>query len=108
MLFWIVFLVMIAAAVLCILLPLSRANETAKRSVDALDVYREQLSQLDANLGKTDADVDTLSVERAEIARRILKESRRAERAKSKFKLRRSGRLVTSLVALLFIPAMSL
>ena len=76
MIFWSLFLVLLAIAVLCILLPLSRRVDDDGQDVQPLDVYVEQLAALEDKVAEDDAAKEALAQEKAEISRRILKQAR--------------------------------
>ena len=76
MLFWIVALLMLTIAVLCVLLPLTRRPSGQALSDDPLSVYREQLSEIEAEIESSGGESETLKSRKAEVARRILRHSR--------------------------------
>ncbi len=99
---------MLAGAILTILVPLSRGKKYNSEPVDALAVYRQQLLELDEQSDLTSESKEALEIERAEIARRILKESRKLENLPKQLNLPKRGRIIASLTALIVLPAISL
>ncbi len=70
---WIVFAAMTAAALALILVPMwRRGGATADRSAYDVEVYRDQLKELDRDLERGLIDVDGADAARAEIGRRLL------------------------------------
>ena len=70
---WIVFAAMTAAALALILVPLWRqGGVTADRSAYDVEVYRDQLEELDRDLERGLIDGDSADAARAEIGRRLL------------------------------------
>lgn len=76
MLFWIVALAMTLVACLAILLPFLRAGTGDGQARADLEVYRDQLGEVDRDLGRGLIDAEQAEQARAEIARRILAASR--------------------------------
>lgn len=110
MIFWSLFLILLAIAVLCILLPLSRRVDGASDDVQPLDVYVEQLAALEGKEVEDSAAKEALAQEKAEISRRILKQAR-ADSGKVTGSLSPTGsasRIGASLVALVLLPAMAI
>ena len=70
---WIIFAAMTAAALALILVPLWReGGTTADRSAYDIEVYRDQLEELDYDLERGLIDGDDADAARAEISRRLL------------------------------------
>jgi len=70
---WIVFAAMTAAALALILVPMwRRGGATADRSAYDIEVYRDQLKELDRDLERGLIDGDSADAARAEIGRRLL------------------------------------
>ena len=72
MIFWSLFLVLLAIAVLCILLPLSRRVDDDGQDVQPLDVYVEQLAALEHKVAEDDAAKEALAQEKAATSDRLL------------------------------------
>ena len=101
---------MLAVAVLSILLPLARRQEARTESARPMDVYLEQLKDLEARVAQSsdDSAVAALEQEKAEISRRILKQAR-ADKSKSSFtSAGRASQVGASLMALVVLPAIAL
>ncbi len=107
MLFWLITVVMLAIAVLCILLPLAGFFSWKTGSEDAEGVYRAQLRAIDAKLAKTPANSLLLQEERAEVARRLLREVDKSDNQPSGAVGTTTGRRIASIVALLGVPLVS-
>jgi len=99
---------MVVGAILSVLLPLSRPGKGDQQETDALDVYREQLKDLEQQDATSPDGKEILAVERTEIVRRVLKESRRAKAPAASGTQPRLGRVFTSLAALVLLPVVSL
>ncbi len=97
---------MLAGAVFSILFPLFNNGVDNSKVVDALDVYREQLQELEFQIDAGTKNRESLELERAEIARRILKENRRSGTIKF-WNSAKLGRHFTSISALALIPILS-
>ena len=76
MLFWTLALLMLAVAVLCVLLPLARRAESPSDDDGSVDLYLQQLADIDQKSAELEAPSEEIQQERAEIARRVLKQSR--------------------------------
>jgi len=107
MIFWSITLVLLAIAVLCVLLPLSGALATGKGEADAESVYRSQLVDLDGQIARAQTPSTALMEERAEIARRLLKEADRKGVDKTSAGSRKT-RIAASMFGLVAVPAVSL
>ena len=110
MIFWSLFLVLLAIAVLCILLPLSRRVDAASDDVQPLDVYVEQLAALEGKQVEDGAAQEALAQEKAEISRRILKQAR-SDAGKGQGGISTTSsrsRIGASLVALVVLPAVAI
>lgn len=74
MLFWIVAALLTAAASLAVLVPLSRGRTAvAQRGVNDLEVYRDQLAELERDIQRGLIEPGEAEQARAEIGRRILR-----------------------------------
>jgi len=100
MVFWILALFMVAAAVLCVLVPLSRGSGI-RADGSRTRFYQQQLQGLDLEEGE--ASDESRALERAKMGRRILA-SQSEEDAQSVATGGRGSLIATSLGALLFIP----
>ena len=110
MIFWSLFLILLAVAVLCILLPLSRRVDAESQDVQPLDVYVEQLAALEGKEVEDSAAKEALAQEKAEISRRILKQARSTS-GKASGGVVPTGsttRIGASLVALVVLPAVAI
>ncbi|OCW55780.1 c-type cytochrome biogenesis protein CcmI [Hoeflea olei] len=85
MLFWVIAAVMTAAATLALLGPVARARKSAPDAPEAHDVevYRDQLSEIDRDLADGLVDSAQADVARTEISRRLLTAARKAEAAET-------------------------
>ncbi len=99
---------MLVGAVISILLPLSRRANGQDEKANALDVYRQQLNENDKKTPNSDEEKELLEIERAEIARRILRENRRSKSTITAVTKRGFGVIVTSLMALVLLPMVTL
>ena len=82
MTFWIITCLLAAAASLAVLWPLSRPAQADGPAISGLDVYRDQLDRVEAQIVSrraTGRDTGDLDAERAEIARRLLKAAPRED-----------------------------
>lgn len=95
---------MLAGAILCILLPLSRRQQTAAHEVDSIDVYKQQLAELEA-MGKPS---DATATERAEIARRILRSKRQGKRSQNGNSSNSSGSKWASVASIVVLPILAI
>ncbi|MGI9355208.1 MAG: c-type cytochrome biogenesis protein CcmI [Rhizobiaceae bacterium] len=104
MIFWILALVMVAAAVLCVLVPLSR-KRSIKTGGSRTKFYEQQLQEL--GLNRPEVSENGLAQERAEIGRRLLaSQSEQEEQAAAGGG--RDSLIAVSLGALLFIPGFTM
>ena len=108
MLFWLITIALVAAAILLALYPLSRPV-ASRAHASPSTMYREQLETVERELARTvpqdGADVAALEAERAEIARRLLRASRdgRDDGAETT----RPALLFASAVVLVLVPAVT-
>jgi len=98
MIFWVLILVMLVAAVMCVLLPLSR-KEVTSTSESRTDVYKGQLRELEQRGAVADEE------ERAQIGRRLLSVQEQDESENTNTGSGRASLVGASLGALIFIPA---
>ncbi len=113
MLFWIIAAFTTAAATLALLGPLLRvgaAGETVAPASHDVEVYSDQLEEVDRDLTDGLIDATQAEVARAEISRRLIAASRRSEIEGSELTGRARGRLsrVTTVAMVVFIPALAL
>ncbi len=101
MLFWILAILMVAAAVVCVLVPLSRQQINVQRGSEA-QVYEAQLREFGSD-SEEGANNNTLE-ERAEIGRRLLAVQNRDENEPDAGNSNRPAVIGASIVALFFIP----
>ncbi|MEP1206740.1 MAG: c-type cytochrome biogenesis protein CcmI [Rhizobiaceae bacterium] len=110
MIFWILALIMLAVAVFCILLPLARRVESSDDALRPMDVYVDQLKELESKVAADAASAETLAQEKAEISRRILKQARSGGQ-KSSLGVASAGKATqigASLMALVALPAIAI
>ncbi|MEM8749427.1 MAG: c-type cytochrome biogenesis protein CcmI [Pseudomonadota bacterium] len=109
--FWIIALVLLASAVLSVLFPLARNRSGNRWQVDSTAVYKEQLADVEAQLANLPNSApkrrESLEAERAEVARRLLRASKK-DASSANLSDNRSYVKAASLVALLFVPLASL
>ncbi len=107
MLLWVLIASLTAAAILAVLLPLSRTPRADNSAAHAARVYRDQLAELERDkaegrIGESDAEAA-----RAEIARRLIAADAEAK-AVDGTEASRVPRRAIAIVALIGIPALSL
>ena len=109
MIFWLISLFLLVVAVLCILVPLrgGRLNPDQEHSEDSLDIYREQLAELDAANPLTAQEKQAIEEERIELSRRLIRHSKNDE-VRVRVGSSRASIVMTSLAALVLIPAISI
>ena len=82
MLLWIAFAVLTAAVLAAVLAPLGRARrEAATTDAGAVEVYRDQLSELDAERSRGLIEESDAAAAKIEIARRLLASAAEADRS---------------------------
>ena len=107
MIFWFLLALMLVIAILCILLPLRRANESRESESPHFNLLRAQIKALDDQIEGGGSNTETLRAERAEIARRLLAEARNSDQLQSSSSSTTTVKIV-SLLALIVLPALSL
>ena len=107
MLFWTLALLMLAVAVLCVLLPLARRAESPSDDDGSVDLYLQQLADIDQKSAELEAPSEEIQQERAEIARRVLKQSRIKGSSSKHAVPGRTNLIVASFSALILLPALS-
>ena len=108
MLFWIFALLMMFVAILCVLLPLASKNTVNADEVNSMDVYLEQLAEIDARAPQSEEEKEAIEQERAELSRRILKHARTGNSARSATLVGRRNTVVASLIALVLLPGLAM
>jgi len=107
MLFWVIAAILTLGASLAVLLPLTGGMKGALPAGDHdLEVYRDQLSELDRDMARGLIQPGEADEARAEIARRILRLGATAQPGAAMPRPSRSVRWVAS-VAVLAIPLLS-
>jgi cytochrome c-type biogenesis protein CcmH len=107
LLLWILILCLTAAAIMAVLVPLSRAAESSDPAAQAKAVYLDQLRELERDLAEGRIDPREAEAARAEVARRLL----HAESLTPQAPMRANpaaARRITALVALCGIPLVAL
>jgi cytochrome c-type biogenesis protein CcmH len=107
MLFWVAAAAMTVAACLAVLLPLTgRVGVTSRRSEHDLEVYRDQLRELERDAARGLIGAAEADEARAEIARRILRLDAQGDPQTGDAKPARGARLIAS-AAVLSVAAVS-
>jgi cytochrome c-type biogenesis protein CcmH len=99
MLLWIVMAVLCAAASISVLLPLYRSGRSARSTgVQAASIYKDQLGEVERDLGRGLIGEREAEAARTEIARRLLKASDAAPESKSTGEGARKAAMVVAIV----------
>ncbi|MER8926777.1 c-type cytochrome biogenesis protein CcmI [Mesorhizobium sp. M0859] len=107
MLFWVVAAILTLGASLAVLLPLAGGSKNASAAGDHdLEVYRDQLAELDRDMARGLIQPMEAEEARAEIARRILRLSNAGHADETTTQPSRSTRLVAT-AAVLLVPLVS-
>ncbi|MER8388034.1 c-type cytochrome biogenesis protein CcmI [Mesorhizobium sp. M1380] len=107
MLFWVIAAILTLGASLAVLLPLTGGSKNASAAGDHdLEVYRDQLAELDCDMARGLIQPMEAEEARAEIARRILRLSNAGQAADTATQPSRSARLVAT-AAVLVVPLVS-
>ncbi|MGX5804571.1 c-type cytochrome biogenesis protein CcmI [Bradyrhizobium sp. Arg314] len=107
MLFWVIAAILTLGASLAVLLPLTGGMKGASPAGDHdLEVYRDQLSELDRDVARGLIQPGEAEEARAEIGRRILRLGAAVQSGSANASTSRSARLVAS-VAVLAVPLLS-
>lgn len=107
MLFWIIAAILTLGASLAVLLPLAGGSKNASAAGDHdLEVYRDQLAELDRDMARGLIQPMEAEEARAEIARRILRLSNAGQAGETATQPSRSTRLVAT-AAVLVVPLVS-
>lgn len=99
---------MLAIAVLSILLPLARKVDVSSDGVEPMDVYLDQLNELETKPVSDAATAEVMAQEKAEISRRILKQARSKQHKTSFTSSGQFTQVGASLVALIVLPAITI
>lgn len=112
MLFWVIAAVMTAIATLALLGPVMRARREAPDAPELHDVevYRDQLTEVDRDLADGLVDPVQAEVAKTEISRRLLAAARKGEAADAEGKLSQNGglRRAAAILVALFMPVAAL
>lgn len=105
MLFWIIAAVLTLGASLAVLLPLTRQSRAKDDASHDLEVYRDQLGEVDRDAARGLIAPSDAEQARAEIARRIIKLD--AEIAREPRKASQLGPRLVGMIAVLAVPLLS-
>lgn len=105
MLFWIIAAVLTLGASLAVLLPLTRQSRAKDDASHDLEVYRDQLGEVDRDAARGLIAPSDAEQARAEIARRIIKLD--AENAREPRKASQLGPRLVGMIAVLAVPLLS-
>lgn len=108
MILWTVIAVLTALAVLAVLWPLSRRAAGASRARAAVEVYRDQLSEIDLDRSRGLINDREAEAARAEIARRLIAEDARSVDGGEAPSPALRRRRVTAVIGLAGLPLMAL
>lgn len=102
--FWLIAALLTFAATLAVLLPLTRRKQAfLPAEKNDLEVYRDQLREVEADAARGMIDAQSAEQARIEISRRILNAEKESQDAESAAQTTKSGR-VLALVAVLAVP----
>ena len=107
MLFWVLIALLTAAAILAVLLPLSRSPSADNSAEHNARVYRDQLAELERDKAEGRIGESEAEAARAEIARRLIAADAEANAAPQQ-SASVTARRAIALVALIGVPALSL
>jgi cytochrome c-type biogenesis protein CcmH len=107
LLFWILIFCLTAAAIMAVLVPLSRAPENSDPAAQAKGVYLDQLRELERDLAEGRIEPPEAAAARAEIARRLIHTESETPQAPM-VRNSAAARRITALVALCGIPLVAL
>lgn len=105
MLFWIIAAVLTLGASLAVLLPLTRQTRARDDASHDLEVYRDQLGEVDRDAARGLIAAADAEQARAEIARRIIRLD--AENARAPKKASQLGPRLVGMIAVLAVPLLS-
>lgn len=112
MLFWVIAAVMTTIATLALLGPVVRARSEASDAPELhdIEVYRDQLTEVDRDLADGLVEPVQAEVAKTEISRRLLAAARKSETAEAEGKLARNRglRRAAAIVVALFMPMAAL
>lgn len=97
---------MTCAAIFAVLWPLGR-GKSRRRAATSLDIYRDQLAEIDADLASGQIPASEADATRAEISRRLLRAGE-SETPATKPSLALVARRVTAALALVALPAIAI
>jgi cytochrome c-type biogenesis protein CcmH len=106
-LLWVLIASLTGAAILAVLVPLSRAPAADSSAQHAARVYRDQLAELERDKAEGRISTNEAEAARAEIARRLIAADAEAKETPARSE-RSMPRRAVALVALIGIPALSL
>jgi cytochrome c-type biogenesis protein CcmH len=110
MLFWVIAAILTAAVTLALLRPVARARTISSEAPEAhdMEVYRDQLAEVDRDLADGLVDHAQAEVARTEISRRLLAAARKSEAAADEGTPHNRGlRRAAVAVVAIFIPLMA-
>ncbi len=107
MLFWAISIGLVGVAVISVLVPLARTPEDTQAEVSSSDIYKSQLEQVEADIAENGDPSGVLAAQRAEVARRLLREERSGKRAQSSRSASNMSVRLASIFALAVIPVVS-
>jgi cytochrome c-type biogenesis protein CcmH len=107
MLVWVTFAVMTVLGVLAVLVPLSRSRGSGPNAAHDVQVYRDQLDEVERDRASGLIPAREADAARTEIARRLLKAAREVDAASPNAPGRSYGRL-TAMACVVLIPVVSL
>jgi cytochrome c-type biogenesis protein CcmH len=107
LLLWILIFCLTAAAIMAVLVPLSRAPESSDGAAQGKAVYRDQLRELERDLAEGRIDPAEAASARADIARRLIDIESATPQAQT-VRNSAAARRITALVALCGIPLVAL
>lgn len=109
MYFWLISLLFLAIAILCVLVPLRSGKRYSDDETqdDPLEIYRAQLAAIENKAPSNEQQKRALEEERAEIARRLLRYSRQNDQSATTAS-KRGPVVAASVVALFVLPAIAI
>jgi cytochrome c-type biogenesis protein CcmH len=108
MLLWLIFALMTAAALAAMLIPLARSGQQPEADVGALDVYRHQLDEIEAERARGLVDDREAVGARIEISRRLLASADKLDRQPHGSALTESRRGSVALATAVLVPLLTL
>ncbi|TDH38861.1 c-type cytochrome biogenesis protein CcmI [Pseudohoeflea suaedae] len=107
MFFWIIAAFMTFAACMALLLPLLRRSDAGAASASEahdVEVYRDQIAEIERDHAEGLIDAQEAEIARAEIGRRLLGAARKVEAGEAARKPRRTGRRYVAAAILILVP----